>query len=526
MGEHVVLYSWLPGQELRHARLGQSDANRHDHGLVRRSGPEFRLTQPAGWLCIEHNSVLVTGAWPESLSVGDFSVLCAKPLHLHAQNLTSHPTSPFELRLRVGPLGEAFRCTVGPLDSEQRRAITALPDPSLRHALETVFTPHPVNLKAFIADRLVTSFPQKMVVLPADSWTQRRGNLSALVAHVCPDDPIVNALATDCPVRPGAVEDVLEAVYLRLQQEQIRYRDPRVEEIGDVQFQRIQTAAGLRESRRACCLDLAVLTAAILENLGRWPVLLLAGPKPFQADHALLACWNGEAPGLRCVLSNEQLVHDAEKGYLRMIESTAVASGFAGNPMSMDPTEALEAAWQAIKRPWVCGVDVGAIRPPRGAVLPLQQAMSPLVRACFRRAHELAQRHRRAGVELTFLFAALLLEGSDLTREILHLLGWAPSRLADAILSHVRAGSASAPPRETGTVARCRASLDGLRRQHRKGCADEQTLWEAVVLTAPHGQLVHYLRAVGVQGGWLKLASDHLRSLSQNHLSEETSRIP
>lgn len=122
-------------------------------------------------------------------------------------------------------------------------------------------------------------------------------------------------------VAEGRKEDLCRAAY----EEMRRYEWLYDFEPGSPDYTRqvIRTPAEILADRRATCLDLACLFAALLETMGADPVILRVTGR--DAAHALAGCWLTNPP-VDIVIRDQQRVRSAlTRGDLLLFETTGVA---------------------------------------------------------------------------------------------------------------------------------------------------------------------------------------------------------
>ena len=186
-----------------------------------------------------------------------------------------------------------------------------------------------------------------ITVSSADSWYAHSpiGPLS-LAAFVRPNDPrlreILDVASTKLEQKTGSgglsgyqnptkVAPMVEAVYEAVQELNITYSDPPaswdMESATDGHAgQRIRSTASILDERVGTCLDTAVLFAALLENIGLYPLIALV------PGHAFVGFWSpgryeeARLPSSQTGLLRNQ-VNEMDLGNLQFFETTVVAKG-------------------------------------------------------------------------------------------------------------------------------------------------------------------------------------------------------
>ncbi len=143
-------------------------------------------------------------------------------------------------------------------------------------------------------------------LLPLDQWLGVQDIPELLAAYIQPDHPFIARIlsrAAQLLKRTGqdgftgyqkhtreTVSKQIAAIYASLREEHLTYANPPAQ--FEINGQRVRLPDQVETERRASCLDLVLLFAAALEQVGLHPLVL------FKKDHAWLGCWLDEAPSL------------------------------------------------------------------------------------------------------------------------------------------------------------------------------------------------------------------------------------
>jgi hypothetical protein len=206
------------------------------------------------------------------------------------------------------------------------------------------------------------------------------------------------------------------------------------------------------------CLDLALLVAACLENLGVQPLVAILDLGEWW--HALVGCWDPPEPGL------ESLRFDAGTLLDRAIWVDPTCAT-RDREIRRSFAEARAAAERCLReRPLLFALDVTAAR--REEIMPLPFAGVPTWSAGATRAIDAAQAHARvAGGQLcsAALLAGLLTAGDGLTSDLIGACLGDPAAVARTIVGALPPSPPAAPAshgyRQVLDVARSRAKAAG-----------------------------------------------------------------
>lgn len=217
---------------------------------------------------------------------------------------------------------------------------------------------------SFTADQLppvVQTLP--VTIQPANEWVDQPGGEAALAGAVTPNAASVGALASslrgDFMAYQGAGSRQRRAevaeVYRGVGGLGLNYvgNPPSFEGTG----QKVLFPDQVLRHRQACCLDIALLEAAVLERLGYRPLIFLLRDRERGAGHALCGVWTADiraqTPVLRDLLSLEPLL---AQGDLLVWNSTAYFEG------AVDDFQAAEAAGRDWLKHFSYALDIAACR--------------------------------------------------------------------------------------------------------------------------------------------------------------------
>jgi hypothetical protein len=202
------------------------------------------------------------------------------------------------------------------------------------------------NIKVRISgdDTVVGEHLEPIAILAPNSWVfeQPLAKYAALLpAHVLPNDPSLRSVLDDSVsilsklgVTPSwngyqdnlrKVDAMVQAIYEGLQGRQITYVNPPaswdLDSNPDTAGQRVRTPTDVLTERAGTCLDTACLLAALFENVGIHPLLVII------PGHAFVGYWTDEnLTPPSTTLSIEQVINLIDQGMIRVLETTTLCN--------------------------------------------------------------------------------------------------------------------------------------------------------------------------------------------------------
>ena len=154
------------------------------------------------------------------------------------------------------------------------------------------------------------------------------------------------------------------------------------------------------------CLDLSLLFAACLENIGLCPVVILTGNEKYTFSHAIIGCWIGSTPSSKAIIYDKVWIErEIENKNLIILEATGIALGANSKKEKLNYSQAKESAQKHINSVLhISLVDICALRPPYGLITPIDCSIEPEVANAYNHAEKLAIRKNLRAIETTFLF--------------------------------------------------------------------------------------------------------------------------
>lgn len=206
------------------------------------------------------------------------------------------------------------------------------------------------------------------------------------------------------------------------------------------------------------CLDLALLFAACLENIGLCPLIVLTADEAGMVRHAFAGCWNGTTPGFHPVVTDARFLSgEVESGDLLLVECTGFAEGPHRESVKLNFGDALESARrQVFESERIFAVDVTSLRPPYGSITPIgYPAEEGEAVSVFRASADLARSKRKETLETIHLLYGLISARGPICRRLMDGLGLDAGAVCTAIADHVREGNYSSEPSPTRNYREC-----------------------------------------------------------------------
>jgi len=265
---------------------------------------------------------------------------------------------------------------------------------------------------------------------------------------------------------PDIEKQVCERVYQYLKTEcQIQYLLPKTHALQDnqIKYQTIRPAhrifnRGPGDGKGAgTCLDLAILFAAILENIGLCPLIFLTGPDQDNPDHAFTGCWAGASPGSRPVIVDKNSILDEVKNrFLYIFETTGMTRGTDSSQCGLDFKSAMESALKRIQEaPCLAGIDIKTLRPSAGTILPFENAFEPEVSRVLHEARSFTIRKQREIIEISHLLYGFIATNTPVMARALSDMGLEKETILTNLDHSVRNRNAESYPVKSKNLKAC-----------------------------------------------------------------------
>lgn len=286
---------------------------------------------------------------------------------------------------------------------------------------------------------------------------------------------------------------ILKSIYLHLQQDwDLHYEEPKSIGAKAEHFQTIRSAhrilpAGVPRIASATCIDLALVFAACLENIGLCPLIVFLGQRGKPPRHAMVAVWSGSTAGPYPVCEDAEFIRaECAAGRLFVVECTAVTSGAF---RTLDKPTFEQAEMIAIRglqeADWISAVDIMNLRPPAGRIMPLENPFEPEVARLFDTARQIAVSTRARNVETVHLLYAAIL-GEGVTARIIDRMNVDRDHVRREMGIPPEISSETGYPAPTANVVECRQLAHSFARQQESPSVREQDLLWALLQKAPH----------------------------------------
>ena len=416
---------WIEDVGSRHGTRLDGRALTPGQAVVVRPWSEIELGEttlflaPPGWRRTRGRDLVldleVAGAVSSSLLHAGLPIV--RRIVARSRARTARPAGRVELAL--DPCFGPIAATVPPLAPGKSATLKLPPIVPSYDVLEGQIERARRRLTITLDGAVLRGEPIECWLLPHNEWSTLPEHQRALAAFVLPNHPDVGAtvLEVTATVDPNApAEDLLAGLFDTLAERwQLTYRLEPPHWSADSQKVRLPHQVLLDDAGRhgeGTCLDLVLLVAACLENLGLQPLVAILDLGEWW--HALVGCWDPPEPGL------ESLRFDAGTLLDRAIwidPTCATRDGEIRRPFA----EARAVAERCLReRPLLFALDVTAAR--REEIMPLPFAGVPTWSAGATRAIDAAQAHARvAGGQLcsAALLAGLLTAGDGLTSDLI-----------------------------------------------------------------------------------------------------------
>lgn len=273
----------------------------------------------------------------------------------------------------------------------------------------------------------------------------------------------------------------------------IHYEDPQASGERSHTFQTIRSAhrilsANSERAGSATCIDLALIFAACLENIGLCPVVLFMGEQDQEPRHAVVGVWSGTTPGPYPVCDEREFVlREVGARRLHLVECTGVATSAVGSGARLQFEQAQRAAEDALRKVrWVSLVDIMNVRPPAGRVVPLENPFEPEVAALFDKARLIAVAMNARNVEMVHLLFAVLLTNAGTAARVVDRMRVNRHAVQELVELQGPQTEGTAYPAPTANLVECRQLAHSFARQEESPSVREQDLLWALLQKAPH----------------------------------------
>lgn len=290
-------------------------------------------------------------------------------------------------------------------------------------------------LKVFINDSLVIE--KEIKILAQNEWSLEEFSYhrTSLASFVLPEHPAIEQITADLrsSLKPNkfinqtSLSETLNIIYDYFQRNwDIVYVDEPCSFEKKFQKMRLPHQVLLdwdSKKGKGTCIDLALLFASCLENLGFYPVLLMFEIKS-GLWHTIVGCWKKRRVTFEPLITKKTIIEKE----LELIEQTGFAKGFVtknNEPIKLTFEESCQKASKTFgEKKFIFALDIGAAR--KCKILPLPFAGRPqesaVVRNTYKKTRELAEEiGELTGYKVytcPHILLALLLVGDGFTRKV------------------------------------------------------------------------------------------------------------
>jgi hypothetical protein len=396
---------------------------------------------------------------------------------LTAWNMGQRPSMPMKIRLEVQQYSDPCLVEVPPLAPGIRIDIKVPPIRLHVELLQAMSSVQETYLKVGVNNVNCPQFCKKLRVLGLRYWSfdaAARPTIGAFVnPSAAPMERIVNAAETllrqsseaakfDQVLRSGREDGerlCIEMLYRCLADCNIQYEPkPQTREL----YQRIRTDDEIVPSGDgvlgvANCLDLSVLFAGAMERIGLLPIVLLLGKREYDMTHALAGCLVSPTPGPYPVLDDAARIrHEVASNHLIVFEATGVTKGLCEHKKILSFSEAQEEAKKWLEdTPWICAIDIGALRQRFGRITPMEHPYTTEVMQAIHEADKLARSKHWKVVETVHLFYGILVAGDNSISSLFKQVGCDVEELRGKLMEILPDGRFQGHPQRTRNFSAC-----------------------------------------------------------------------
>ena len=434
---------------------------------------------------------------------------------LVACNQASRPSGPGTARLEIEALGIQWQYEIPALSGGEQVTIAPADDWIDQDDLERIVSPRRVSATLSFEDREARA---QTWLLSTWQWPLARTARPALAAFVMPNDGLVRRVNASLPplVRSRAKQpsaghvdaghsdaghstvsppiwslrtrvhlwirslfEHMQAAFTLSYAEALPAELPPGERYQPLRPPHRLLSFGDRPSGEGTCIDLTLFLASCTEGAGFAPLVLLLGPHESSVSHALLGIWLSGGTPLRPLLrSKDTLAHECDQKRLLLLETTALCHGDRGRDFS----EALRLGRTQLDiYPHVEAVDIRALRPPRGRVLPIETPMEPAVLQALATAAQTARETGTPIFETLHLLFGLLRARGCISTKLLSVVGRDGLRIEASILDELRLRRSPGRHGQTIGYDRCLADAREAARSQGSTVVRECDLWWAIL---------------------------------------------
>jgi hypothetical protein len=363
------------------------------------------------------------------------------------RNYGEKKSDPFNFRLQISGFSDPCIIEVPPLEPNQSMQLEIPIMPLYTHILRNQIESVRTHLKLEIIKQPDISALTEVTILGFWDWSYEQNARRTIAAFVLPRNPVIEYIVSKAQLRLKEDEGInnfrsllrsgkknSEKLILKILYDYLKdntdmlFEDPKI--VSDSKkvttYQTIKAPHHIFSkqisslSAKAKCIDLALLFAACLENIGLYPVVIITGDKVDIPSHALIGCWTVPAPNCVPILHLDKLRTESESGNLIALECLGIIETMNPDNKKLDFLSAKDSAVKKLNTTkWAYAVDIVSLRPPYSSIVPLDNPIEPEVDGAIEIAKSFAELKKLHCVETTHLFFGLIMKNGKVIKWLL-----------------------------------------------------------------------------------------------------------
>lgn len=496
------------------------------------SGGILWTAVPAEWFWLEAEDVAICGRVAKTISYASQRSKLPVIDHFAAFNMGNDPSVSTAVSFDISPYADAVQICIPAIEPNNFLIL----EPLCHHLNDSILRTQSESAEASLTIGFEsTKQHQQLTILPVWDWSYAQEARSTIAAFVLPRDPQIERLVLDTQTASTSLIGVLKrgekdaessvarAIYDHLFNLDIMYEEPSC--LADRQSIRPPSKIFNEDhtSGSGTCLDFTLLFAGCFENIGLCPLVIFFGAEGGPM-HALLGYWTSTTPGFRPVIRDVHiLLAEVEAGNLMLLECTGIANGARGDGEKLsfdDATRSAETQLSVSKS--ICAVDIAALRPPFGNVVPLRHPLlDPVVAKALVVAKEFAFSKMSKTIETVHLVYGLLAVEGRVTTEIFDATGVETAR--SYLSEHIPVGTSAFTARPTKNYRKCISLAEQFAELIPGSELKEEHLWWAIFETRSSNVIRTFehlrLNVSNLQESLKKILPNWLTSLDESSMT-------
>ncbi len=425
-------------------------------GAVIKIGDTVFTAIPCNWLIVCYNRVLVYGPYIKTINYMFFHCGLRLMNTLHLKNLGNENSVPFNITIQIDNYSMPCNLEVPSLEPMETRNIQPPAFRLLFDRLKGVVGRETVKLRASIANAEVSCFTGNLTLLSTLDWGFKLFRPETISAYILPRNPIIQGIVLEAQEnfrinfrqlinestedeKGEARKKVIATLYNYLKDvRSIYYENPYITD----NFQKIKLPHNIFYPDRnnllgkGTCIDLTLLMAGCLENVGLNPLIIFAGNENGVPIHAFLGCWKGNGRNFRTA------VEEKDMRDVLMLECTGIAEAVEGGETKMSFTRSVDLAENNYRSSsWKYMLDVSRTRKMPVNIKPLDLESEPTVFNIYSEAEKFAETKGHRQVESAHLLYGVLKTGGEVTRKVFESCGQDYGEVSKRLESTIKQGN-------------------------------------------------------------------------------------